>query len=78
MTHSLFRRELSGNPEARRCDAVVMIGDLATVPVPYFVYYDTSHDAFISATQGPDVYAAMKLIASVDLDTPSRAATLDL
>lgn len=60
--HAL-RRELSGNPEARRCDAVVMIGDLATVPVPYFVYYDTSHDAFISATQGPDVYAAMKLIA---------------
>jgi glycosyltransferase involved in cell wall biosynthesis len=60
--HAL-RRELSRNPAARRCDAVLMIGDLATVPVPYFVYYDTSHDAFISATQGADVYAAMKLIA---------------
>lgn len=58
-----LRRELTGNPAARHCDAVLMIDDLAALPVPFFVYYDSSWDALISATDNAEVYAAMRLIA---------------
>jgi glycosyltransferase involved in cell wall biosynthesis len=57
-----LRRGLSRTPEGRGRDAVLMVQDLATLPVPYFVYSDTSYDTLISATQGVDVFAAMKLI----------------
>lgn len=43
-------------------DAVLMIQDVAVPPAPFFVYSDTSYDLLISATQGADVLAAMKLI----------------
>src|ERR1700744_4157615 len=42
--HTL-RRALS-QPAARRCDAVLTIHDLATLPVPFFTYSDISWDAF--------------------------------
>ena len=67
--HAL-RRELSRNPQARHLDAVLMIQDLATVPLPFFIYSDISYEGLISATHGADVFAAMKLI------TPSTVARL--
>jgi len=65
--HAL-RRELSRNPAARRCDAVLTIHDLAALPIPFFTYSDISYDSAISATRGAEAYAAMKLI------TPSSVA----
>jgi glycosyltransferase involved in cell wall biosynthesis len=66
----LLRRELSRNPEARHCDAILMMYDLAALPVPFFVYSDISYDAVISATGGADTYAAMRSV------TPSTLARL--
>lgn len=60
IAHAL-RRELSRNPAARRCDAVLTAyrqGDLAVLPVPYFVYADISWDAFVAMTGGIDAAAA--------------------
>ena len=65
--HAL-RRELSRNPEARRCDAVLTIQDVAALPVPFFIYSDISCDAAISATRGVETYAAMMSL------TPSTVA----
>jgi glycosyltransferase involved in cell wall biosynthesis len=65
--HAL-RRELSRNPAARGCDAVVTIHDVAVLPVPYFTYSDVSYDAVIAAAGGVDAYAAMKSM------TPSTVA----
>lgn len=60
----VLHRELSRSPAAGSCDAVLMITDLAALPVPYFVYYDSSWDALISATDNADAYAAMRLISA--------------
>ncbi len=65
--HAL-RRELSRNPAARGCDAVLTIHDLAVLPVPYFTYSDVSYDAVVPAAGGVDAYAAMKSM------TPSTVA----
>ena len=66
----VLRRELIRNPAARRCDSVLMMQELAAIPVPFFIYSDISCDAAISAMGGPDTYAAMKMI------TPSTLARL--
>jgi glycosyltransferase involved in cell wall biosynthesis len=63
LTRGLSRKDL-----ARGCDAVLMIDDLAALPVPFFVYYDASWDALIAATDGEEAYAALRLI------TPSTMA----
>jgi glycosyltransferase involved in cell wall biosynthesis len=65
--HAL-RRELSRNPAARRRDAVLTIHDLAVLPVPFFIYTDTSYDAVMSAVGGIEAYADMRFI------TPSTVA----
>jgi glycosyltransferase involved in cell wall biosynthesis len=65
--HAL-QRELSRDPAARRCDAVLTIHDLAALPVPFFTYSDISYDAAISAARGIETYAATKSI------TPSTVA----
>jgi glycosyltransferase involved in cell wall biosynthesis len=57
-----LRREFKANPRARDCDAVVMIDDLAVLSVPFFVYYDSSWDALISANDSAEAYAALRLI----------------
>jgi hypothetical protein len=66
----VLRRGLTRDSAARRCDVVLMMYDLAALPVPFFVYSDLSYDAAISATAGADTYAAMKRI------TPSTLARL--
>ncbi len=58
-----LRRELTGGPAGSCCDAVLMIDDLAALPVPFFVYYDCSWDALISSVDNADACAAMRLIA---------------
>jgi glycosyltransferase involved in cell wall biosynthesis len=63
-----LRREFARNPAARNCDAVLMIDDLAALSVPFFVYYDSSWDALISANDSAEAYAALRLI------TPSTMA----
>jgi glycosyltransferase involved in cell wall biosynthesis len=63
-----LRREFARNPAARNCDAVLMIDDLAALPVPFFIYYDSSWDALISANDSAAAYAALRLI------TPSTMA----
>jgi glycosyltransferase involved in cell wall biosynthesis len=63
-----LRREFARNPAARNCDAVLMIDDLATLPIPFFTYYDSSWDALISANDSAEAYAALRLI------TPSTMA----
>ena len=55
--HAL-RRELSRNPAARRCDAMLTIHDLADLPVPFFTYSDISWDAFAAMVGGADAAAA--------------------
>jgi glycosyltransferase involved in cell wall biosynthesis len=62
-TTRALRRELTRGPTGRPCDAVLMIDDLAAVPVPFFVYYDSSWDALISSVDCPEAYAAMRLIS---------------
>ena len=57
-----LRRELSRNSVARRCDAVLTAffqGDLAVLPVPFFVYTDITWDAYAAMTGGADVGAAL-------------------
>lgn len=61
-------REFARNPAARNCDAVLMIDDLASLPVRFFIYYDSSWDALISANDSAEAYAALRLI------TPSNMA----
>ena len=53
-----LRRELSRNPAARRCDAVLTIHDLAVLPVPFFVYTDISWDG-LATMIGIDESAAL-------------------
>jgi glycosyltransferase involved in cell wall biosynthesis len=65
IAHAL-RRELSRNPAARRCDAVLTAffqGDLAVLPVPFFVYTDVSWDAYAAMTGGADAGAALLSMA---------------
>jgi glycosyltransferase involved in cell wall biosynthesis len=60
IAHAL-RRELSRNPAARRCDAVLTAfgqGDLAALPVPFFAFTDITWDAFAEMTGGADAGAA--------------------
>jgi glycosyltransferase involved in cell wall biosynthesis len=59
---SALRRELTRNFAARRCDAVLMIDDLAALPIPFFTYYDMSWDGVISTTDTADAYAALRQI----------------
>ena len=61
-TAHALRRELTRNLAARRCDAVLMMYELAALPVPFFIYSDISYDASVSATGGLDTYAAMRRI----------------
>ena len=61
-TAHALRRELTRNPAARRCDAVLMMYELAALPVPFFIFSDISYDASISANGGLDTYAAMRRI----------------
>jgi glycosyltransferase involved in cell wall biosynthesis len=57
IAHAL-RRELSRNPAARRCDAVLTIHDLAALPVPFFTFTDITWDAFAAMVGGADAAAA--------------------
>jgi glycosyltransferase involved in cell wall biosynthesis len=60
IAHAL-RRELTRNPEARRCDAVLMAynqGDLAALPIPFFPFTDMTWDAFATMSGGVDAAAA--------------------
>jgi hypothetical protein len=57
-----LRRELSRSSAARRCDAVLTAffqGDLAVLPVPFFVYTDVTWDAYAAMTGGADLGAAL-------------------
>ncbi len=57
-----LRRELSRNPAARRCDAVLTAffqGDLAVLPVPFFVYTDVTWDTYATMTGGTGAGAAL-------------------
>ena len=57
--HAL-RRELSRNPAARRCDAVLTIHDLlVALPVPFFRYQDQSWDALTAISGGAEACAAL-------------------
>ena len=47
----VFRRGISDISKQRRIDAVLMIDDLATLPVPFFTYYDSSWDLLLSAVE---------------------------
>ena len=70
IAHAL-RRELSRNPAARRCDAVLTAfnqGDLAVLSVPFFVYTDVSWDAYAEMIGGACAGAARLLL------TPSSLA----
>jgi glycosyltransferase involved in cell wall biosynthesis len=58
-----LRRELTRNPAARRCDAVLTMYEPAALPVPFFVYSDISFDASISAAGSAEAYAAMRRIS---------------
>jgi glycosyltransferase involved in cell wall biosynthesis len=62
-TTRALHRELTRGPTQRPCDAVLMIDDLAALPVPFFVYYDSSWDALISSVDCAEAYAAMRLIS---------------
>jgi glycosyltransferase involved in cell wall biosynthesis len=64
----VLRQEFARNSAARNCDAVLMIDDLAVLPAPFFIYYDSSWDALISANDSAEAYAALRLI------TPSTMA----
>jgi glycosyltransferase involved in cell wall biosynthesis len=44
-----------------------MIDDLAAVPEPFFVYYDSSWDALISSADSAARYAAMRLITPANM-----------
>jgi glycosyltransferase involved in cell wall biosynthesis len=63
----VFRRGISENSKQRRIDAVLMIDALAAVPEPFFVYYDSSWDALISAADSPERYAALRLITPANM-----------
>ena len=63
-----LRREFARNPAARNCDAVLVIDDLAALPEPFFVYYDSSWDALISANDSAEAYAALRLISPATME----------
>ena len=63
-----LRREFATNPAARNCEAVLIIDDLATLPLPFFVYYDSSWDALISANGSAEAYAALRLITPATME----------
>ena len=59
--HAL-RRELSRNPAARRCDAILTAfgqGDLAILPIPFFTLTDITWDAFVAMSGSVDAAAAL-------------------
>jgi glycosyltransferase involved in cell wall biosynthesis len=62
-----LNRHITRDPEASRCEAVVMIDDLAALPIPFFVYYDASWDALISGIESPEAYAALRLITPANM-----------
>jgi glycosyltransferase involved in cell wall biosynthesis len=58
-----LRRNRSGKP----LDAVVMIDAIASVPEPFFVYYDSSWDSQISSASSPKRYAEARLLTVSEL-----------
>ena len=58
-----LRRELTRNPAARHCDAALMIDDLAALPIPFFIYYDSSWDLLISAFESADTFVGLRAIS---------------
>jgi glycosyltransferase involved in cell wall biosynthesis len=54
-------REL-GRGHGRQCEAAVVIDDLATLPVPFFTYYDSSWDLLLSAVENADDLACLRAI----------------
>jgi glycosyltransferase involved in cell wall biosynthesis len=61
--HAL-RRELSRNPAARRCDAVLTIHDLAALPVPFFTYSDISWDGLATMIDTDEAAALLSMTPS--------------
>ena len=60
----ILRRGLAGgNAGTGGCDAVLTIGDLAILPVPFFTYQDLSYDALIAASAGVGELAALLSIS---------------
>jgi glycosyltransferase involved in cell wall biosynthesis len=56
-----LHRELGRGP-GRQCEAAVVIDDLATLPVPYFTYYDSSWDLLLSAVESTKDLASLRAI----------------
>jgi glycosyltransferase involved in cell wall biosynthesis len=64
----VMNRELRRNPQARDCDAALMIDAMAPLPLPFFVYYDSSWDAQISSVENAEIYAAMRSISRSNME----------
>jgi glycosyltransferase involved in cell wall biosynthesis len=60
-TGRTLRRELTRGA-GQDCDAVVMIDDLAALPVPFVTYYDSSWDLLISAVESAEAFASLRAI----------------
>jgi glycosyltransferase involved in cell wall biosynthesis len=56
-----LHRELSRGI-GRECEAAVVIDDLATLPVPFFTYYDSSWDLLLSAVESAEALASLRAI----------------
>jgi len=63
-----LRRTLARSPEARGCDAVLMIDDIAVLPVPFFSYYDSSWDSRLSALDSIETYASLAAVSPSTLE----------
>lgn len=48
-------------------DAVLMLDAVATVPEPFFVYYDSSWDALIACAESPARYASMRGLTTTNM-----------
>jgi glycosyltransferase involved in cell wall biosynthesis len=59
---SALRKRMSQASKSQGCDAVLMVDDLAILPVPFFVYYDSSWDSRIAALGSAKAYAAHALL----------------
>ena len=55
-----LRRGTKAATPAGALDAVLMVDAIAPTPEPFFVYYDSSWDALIAATESPGRYASMR------------------
>ena len=51
-----------GRGLGRECEAAVVIDDLATLPVPFFTYYDSSWDLLLSAVESTADLASLRAI----------------